>query len=155
MKAIADLLKKIYLFRGFSETQLEAIARVAQKRVFNTGQRVFYEGNQADAMYIIGVGTLKMIKSTTEGDDQELVRLSSGSHFGEMPFLDGSPRSLTAEAVEHCEMYEIQFAKLKEVLDTNDSMAAAFYREVAHYLVARLRQSSEALAVIRSHHLRS
>jgi CRP-like cAMP-binding protein len=80
--------------------------------------------------------------------------LGSGAHFGEQPFLDGMNRQLTVRCQEHCTIYVLPFDKLRTYLDADSSVAADFYRALAHFLSTRLRKVDRELAVIKEHYNR-
>lgn len=149
MSKLRDLLRNIYLFKTFTDEELDTIAGLAVKKDVGQGGRIFYENADADAMYVVEYGTIKFLKKDSEGEQQEIRVLGPGAHFGELPLLDGEKRSLTAEATENSVLYEIPFTKLKAALDADNKIAADFYREVAHFLVVNLRRSTQDLTVAR------
>ena len=150
-----DLLKNIYLFQSFSDQEIHKIAKIAKNHDFTSGQRIFYEGDEAVSFFVIEMGTVQMTKKSREAEQEDVVVLASGAHFGELPFLDGAKRSMTAIAKERCEILEISYADLEKTLQADPQIAADFYREVAHFLAARLRKITENLADAKSmrHHL--
>ena len=156
MSNLRELLQNIYLFKTFTEEELDTMAALAQKKEVSSGSRIFSENSEAEAMFVIEYGTVKFLKKDSEGDLQQIRMLGPGAHFGEMPLLDGEKRSLTAEATEKSILYEIPFDKIKTALEKDTKMAADFYREIAHFLVVNLRRSTQDLSVareIRNHHL--
>lgn len=149
MSNLRDLLRNIYLFKTFTDEEIDLIAGLAQKKEIAPGARVFNENSAAEAMYVIEYGTIKFLKKDSEGDQQQIRMLGPGAHFGELPLLDGEKRSLSAEAVEKSVLYEIPFDKLKAALEQDHKIAADFYREIAHFLVVNLRRSTQDLSVAR------
>ncbi|MCB1172292.1 MAG: cyclic nucleotide-binding domain-containing protein [Leptospiraceae bacterium] len=155
MEKLRDLLKNIYLFQGFSDEDLALIARIARRHDFSAGQRVFYEGDEASSFFVVELGTIQMTKKNEEGDHEEIVVIGNGAHFGELPFLDEARRDLTAVARERCDLYEISYTELREVLHNNKSLAASFYESISHFLAARLRKVTASLISLKTirHHL--
>ena len=76
-------LKTSFLFQDLSEEHLDKIAGVAKESSFNAGSTLFRTGQAADSLYIIEMGTVKVMKvDSASGDSEEIARLVSGSHFG-------------------------------------------------------------------------
>ncbi len=152
-KQAANLLKGMYLFKDLTPKELERLTKIARRKNLIGGDRVFYEGDDAEAMYIVEMGTLKLIKKGMD-DNQEVLRLGSGAHFGEMPFLDGMKRALTVEAVEKSSLIEIPYVELKKAMDEDPKIAAHVFKELAHFLAARLRRATVDLTEARERSIR-
>ena len=75
--------------------------------------------------------------------------LGSGSHFGEIPYLDGGKRTATALVAETCHVIEIPYEKLREKMATNDKMAVKVYKAWGKFLAARLRATLDDLGQAR------
>lgn len=149
MSKLPELLKNIYLFRELTPAEVEKLAALAEEKHYASGDSIFYEGDPADAMFVIGVGTVGLIARSE--DDEELGLLGSGAHFGELPFLDGMHRQLTVRCKEPSTIYRIPFDKLKVLLEADNGIAADFYKAIAHFLSARLRKTDSELVFIREH----
>jgi CRP-like cAMP-binding protein len=134
-----DLLKKIYLFSKFSENELHTLASKAKKITVPQGHTIFNEGNSANSLYLIISGTLKVTTSATDGDDIKITTLSNGEHLGEFPFIDAEKRSATVEAIEKTDLLELTYDDLRYLLINNKDMELKFYKELATFLVGRVR----------------
>ena len=95
-------IEDLFLFQDLSEEHLDKIAGVAKESSFNAGSTLFRTGQAADSLYIIEMGTVKVMKvDSASGDSEEIARLGSGSHFGEMALVPkGHLRTATIEATE-------------------------------------------------------
>jgi CRP-like cAMP-binding protein len=83
----------------------------------------------------------------------EIAMLGTGSHFGEMSFIDGEPRSASAVAVEKTELIVLNYEKLKRCLEARPEAAVKMYRELAHFLAGRLRLTTNDLSYAREKNL--
>lgn len=153
MKDIKGYLKNIYLFQSFTEAELDSIAAISEPETFSAGDEIFDQGEAAEAMYLVEMGSLKVIAHGSE-DDTDLTMIASGMHFGEIPFLDNQSRSATIEAIERCELIKIPYEKLKKALSENPEMASKFYHETAVFLASRLRQMTNDLSFSREKNLK-
>lgn len=138
-------LKAIYLFSDFSEADLKKVATIAEAKNFLPGQDVFSVGQGATAFYVVVMGSVKITVNSGEGDEIQIRHLGSGSHFGEMPFMDGEKRSATVQAIENSHLAEIPYVKLQSLLEQDPVMAAKFYRSAARFLALRLRATTADL----------
>ncbi|MEQ9365179.1 MAG: cyclic nucleotide-binding domain-containing protein [Leptospirales bacterium] len=147
MSKIRDALKAIYLFQELTADEVDQIAAMVTETRYNSGQTVFYEGDAADAMYVIAYGTVEL-----EEGGEKLGVLGTGAHFGELPLLDGMNRQLTIRCQEASTIYTLPFDKLTVYLNSDNKVAADFYRALAHFLSTRLRKVDRELAVIKEHY---
>lgn len=148
-----NLLQNVYLFKGLSAPHLDLINEVASVEIYGAGDDVFSQGDKAMALYIVKYGSVRILQKTHSGENIEIAALGTGSHFGEMAFVDGEPRSASAVAIEKCEIIYIPYANLSQLLKTNPAIAVHVYRELAHFLCGRLRMTTQDLGFAREKNL--
>jgi CRP-like cAMP-binding protein len=149
-----ELLRKVYLFEEFPANELAEVMSLSTTDVFQKGDEVFAQKDQATALYIIKLGSVRIYGETANGDKIEVAMIGTGSHFGEMSLIDGEPRSATAEVAEKTEIVKISYDKLKKLLDSKPNMAAKFYKSISKFLSGRLRQTTTDLSFARELNLR-
>lgn len=141
-----DALKNIYLFQNMTADEMTKIASICVDKQVIAGQDAFFSGQAADSFFVIRQGTVKIFTTTSSGDDVTIATLSSGSHFGEIPFLNGEKRTATAKATETVFLLEIPYAKLRQLLEANVGMSEKFHRAVAMFLARRLTVTTSDLS---------
>jgi CRP-like cAMP-binding protein len=139
------ILKNIYLFKSFDDSELQKLATTLNEKVYSPGQDIFMIGQKAQSFYVILMGTVKIYMNPDGEHDIKIANLGSGAHFGELPFLDGGNRSATAQATETSTLLEISYDKLRALLEQNEKMAGKFYKDLSIYLASRLRATTENL----------
>lgn len=144
-------LEQIYLFKDISTTDLNELNKIVIEKHYTAGQDIFVSGQEAHSMYMINMGTVKIVGK----DDSSIATLGNGSHFGEMAFLDHGKRSATAQAIESSTVSEISYSDLKNLVNKNPSFGALFYRNLAGYLAGRLRATNENLETLKELRLKS
>lgn len=144
-------LEQIYLFKEISANDLRDLNSIVVEKNYTAGQDIFVAGQEAHSMYMINMGTVKIVGK----DDSSIATLGSGSHFGEMAFLDQGKRSATAQSAENSSILEIPYSDLKNLLQKNAPLAALFYRNLAGYLAGRLRATNENLETLKELRLKS
>jgi CRP-like cAMP-binding protein len=149
----ASLLQDIYLFKEFSPKELEQLSEKGSSKTFNAGAEIFSQGDQAQSLFVIRSGTVKIGRESA-GSAIELAQLGTGAHFGEMSFVDGEPRSASASATERTEVLEIGFDALRSYFDQNPTVAVKFFRSMSHFLAGRLRLTTMDLSFAREKNIR-
>jgi CRP/FNR family cyclic AMP-dependent transcriptional regulator len=145
-----ELLKSIYLFSDFGSRELSELATIVEEDTYQSGDEIFSQGDKASALYVIKFGSVKVLEKAKESSDPvQVATLGTGSHFGEMGFLDTVPRSASVEALEKSQILRIEYDKLKEFLDKTPTNAVTFYRSVARFLSGRLRSTTLDLSFVR------
>ncbi|MCB0363386.1 MAG: cyclic nucleotide-binding domain-containing protein, partial [Bdellovibrionales bacterium] len=134
-----NVLQNVYLFKGLNSDQLALLSGISRTTTYNPNDEIFGEGDVARAAYFVKYGSVRIVQRTRSGENMEVASLGTGSHFGEMAFLDNEKRSATAIAIEKSEIVEVPYNELKVLLDSNPIIAVIFYHELAHFLAGRLR----------------
>src|SRR5262249_8657161 len=98
-------------------------------------------------------GTIEILKKGGD-DEQRVATFSSGSHFGEMAFLDKSPRAASAQAKEPAKLLELRYASLEQLMQTQKDVGIKFYRNFAQALSRRIRQTTTDLSTLKDIKLR-
>jgi sulfate permease, SulP family len=143
-------LKKIRLFADFTQEELEGVRKISRKEKILQGEFAFREGDPGNTLIFLDLGTLKLIKRTKDGEDQELAQLGSGAALGEMSFFDQELRSASGVAMEDCQVTLIPISDLRSSLDKSPSTAAKFYRRMAMGIAQRLKYMNEDFAALKN-----
>lgn len=149
------LLNNLYLFKGLTADQLNKVEEIAESKFFSKDDPIFSLGEAADSFFVIQHGTVRL-ELDDEGSQANRVEISvlgTGSHFGEMGFLDNEPRSAHATAASNSSIVCIGYAPMKTLLESDQAIALHVYRELARFLCRRLRLTTLDLSYERSKNL--
>ena len=109
------------------------------------GDRLFTEGENSRAMYLLKSGMVRIFKK--KGDSAiELDTIRSGQILGELAFLDGNPRSASGEALTECELLEISGPAFQQTLSSMPEWLKILLKTV----VGRLRAASTRIRQLES-----
>jgi CRP-like cAMP-binding protein len=135
----ADTIRKYHLFEEASDEDLLAVAQVAERRHCEPSELVYREGEKADAVYLIELGSVELIRI----DDglTDLVTLGSGDEFGEIEFFDGEKRVATVRAEEGTSLIRLPYQALSRILKQRPNLAWVFCRNACTVLSRRLRRA--------------
>ncbi|MGE0762872.1 MAG: cyclic nucleotide-binding domain-containing protein [Bdellovibrionales bacterium] len=149
----SDILQNIYLFRRMTPSELEAVTKAATLQTYGAMGEIFAQQEKATALYVIKQGSVRIHQRSSLGDNIEVATLGAGSHFGEMGFVDGEPRSASASAIEKTEIVVFSYEKLRDMLTEYPTIAVKFYQELALFLCGRLRITTNDLSYAREKNL--
>jgi len=91
-------LKKIHLFQGLEEEDLQVIAEELTEADHAAGTVIFEQNSKAESFYLIYGGSVRITRRQ-EGKQIELAVFVKNDYFGEMALISKRPRSATATAV--------------------------------------------------------
>jgi len=137
-----ELLGRVPLFAELSPAELEQVVSVAIPRTFPRGVRVFHEGDDSDACYIVRSGDLRVTREHSDGRAIALATLSSGDFFGELAMLDGGARSASVETLSDAELLALPASDMRRVIAAHGEIAA----KLIVALTRRLRETNERVA---------
>lgn len=102
MIRIITTLKKIPLFEGLEDGDLNRIAEVVKEKLCPKGTILFRTGDPGDAFYLIKTGKVEVLKVVdgTENVVNTVGADDSNSFFGEMALIANAPRNATIRTTE-------------------------------------------------------
>ncbi len=110
------------------------------------GERLFREGDQTEAFYLIQTGVVRLQSEREEIDtDPVLGFLGPGSTYGEVGFLDGQPRAASAYAEEAVYARRFSRSHLAEVESEAPLLSVAIYRHLGEQAAAKLRLANDRI----------
>lgn len=149
-----EKLGNFQLLKKFSNEDLTTLGQIAKTSKWAAGQHIFNQGEPAKAIYFLKYGSVRITKTGPKGEEIEVGLLGSGSHFGEMAFLDGKNRTGTATAAENCEVLQLEFDTLNKLFEKQPRLAANFYKTLALFLAGRLENTTKDLSFSREKNLK-
>jgi CRP/FNR family transcriptional regulator, cyclic AMP receptor protein len=141
-QAVVELLRAVPLFSELSEPELERISQVAVPRSFPADTRVFHEGDQSDACYIVRSGACRVTREHPDGRAITLANLGPGAIFGELAMLDGERRSASVEVAENTQLLALPATDVRNLIRSHSQMA----EKLVVALTRRLREANERIA---------
>lgn len=143
----ATIMRRVPLFAGLSDQELESLASSLRRRAFAKGVIIFHQGSSGQTMHVVESGRVRIFVVSESGQEITLNVYGPGDVFGEFSLLDGLPRSAGAMAMEETVTFTLHRDRFLQHLDASPSMAGGIIR----VLTARLRfttQHAESLAFL-------
>jgi hypothetical protein len=120
------LLRKMHLFRGLSDAQLNSVAAAMQEQTYDDKETVFVQGTSTETFYIVFSGSVDVVVSLKKGGEKRLASLFRGDYFGEQSLLRGGTHNATVRASKGTILLKIYRDKFKELLKTIPSLRDNF-----------------------------
>jgi CRP/FNR family transcriptional regulator len=137
---VTQAMKHAELFRGLTHQQLERLAGITQREIYNRGDKVFSQGETGDKMYIIGQGQVEVVVRTSGGESFPVVYLGEGQVFGEMTLIDDGKRSASIYgAVDGTVVYSIPKNDFTQLCQRDTAIGYVMMRNLAQDLSFKLR----------------
>jgi CRP/FNR family transcriptional regulator, dissimilatory nitrate respiration regulator len=98
-----QILRRIYLFSGIADADLETLARMVVRKTFPRQATIFGEGKEAQGFFILVTGQIKLVKTSLEGKEYIIRLVGPGETFAEAAVFGEIPYPATAIALEDCQ----------------------------------------------------
>lgn len=131
-----DLIKKFYLFSGAASDDLQALAAIVERKTCIAGDLVHSEGDVADAMYLVEMGSVDIV---AKGKETVFATIGGGQAFGEFSFFEPGPRPASATTRERTHLLRVPYDRLAKVLAGRPELALVFYRNACTFFAKHMR----------------
>ena len=141
--AIINLLRNLPFFLGLGDGELRKIARLFSQKLYRAGERIFAKGDSGNEAYVVMRGQIDIVLQ--EGKDP-IAQFGSGEIFGELAFLDNSPRTALAIATQPSILLVMQRGSFHALTQREPHLGLVVMRNIALELSNRLRKTNLALS---------
>ena len=142
-----SMLRDIDLFDSLSDRALSELISLCSVQEYESGARIFEEGDPGDGMYLILSGEVRISKDIPGIGEEALAFLEEGAYFGEMSlFGDEATRSAMAIAASIVKVAKLDRPDFQDLLDRDKDVAVEILYSIVDTLADRLRASNEKVA---------
>jgi CRP/FNR family transcriptional regulator, cyclic AMP receptor protein len=134
------LLKAIPLFESLEDDDLEVLANKLREVTVASGETVFAQGDEGDAVYMIEHGAVDIVAGSGK-QKVILTSLFTRQYFGELSLLDGAPRSATAVASRDTHLFALERDDFVAFIKKRPDAALSIMHEVGE----RIRATNELM----------
>jgi len=116
--ASADTLRKVPLFSGLDNKELEQIASSMRERRFKAGDTMTQEGSGGVGFFVVEEGEAEVsVGGQAKGS------IGPGDYFGEIALINESPRTATLTARTDMLCYGMTPWDFRPLVETNSAIA--------------------------------
>lgn len=138
---MTNILRKIPLFAGLKDEELEAINNVTFVKKVPKDQVILLEDEEGDTLFIILEGKVKVSSYSESGKEVIFSLLGGGDFFGDMSLLDGKTRSASVVAVEDTKIQLIRRSDFYNIISEYPGIAMKLLGELA----SRIRKADDRI----------
>ena len=131
-----ELLKNFHFFADISSGDLQALEAIVERKFYMAGDLIYKEGDVADALFLIEMGTVDIVG---KGKEIPFATLGSGQIFGELAFFERGPRPASASIREPTHLLRIPFERLSNLLAERPGLALFVYRNACRFFAKHFR----------------
>lgn len=136
IKNKVEILKKVEIFKDFTDYVLKSIADVMEEVEVQKGTNIVTKGEEGKNMYILYEG-----KAKVHDDDVKIADVEPVSIIGEMALLTSEPRNATITAVEKCKLLSLNQHAFELISEDNID----FYKSIVKILIKKLQKQNNEL----------
>lgn len=144
MNKEVEKLKEQILLKSLTPDELMKIYPLLKQKEFEVNDIILEEDESSTELYLMKEGEVAVLKWDQDRKFQlPLARLLPGQMFGEMSFMDDSPRSSTIKATKHTVVWQLSRDKLDSVLPEIIDIRNKLITNIAVINIQRLRNSNQ------------
>lgn len=98
-KMYESLLEKVNILQSLEPYERMNLADALVTKTFNDKDVIIKEGDEAEGMYFVETGTIRVTIPNSEGQEEEVGQHGTGKYFGELALIQKQPRSANVYAV--------------------------------------------------------
>ena len=141
-------LEKCALFAGFAGEELALLEPLLATRSYHRGQTIVATGQSSDELFVITRGSA-MVSIPTQNGVSRLNSFTSGMTFGDIAFIDRSPRSANVTALGQVECRVLTRAAFAHLDREAPAIKIRLLHNLAHGMTSMLRHLSRELAALK------
>lgn len=133
-----EALRKVPLFSGLTDQELEALLEQAEERTYRPGQDLVTQGDASGPFFLLYEGRCQV---SIDGHPRR--KVGPGQYFGDMALIDGEPRSATVRAETDVRGLAIHAEAFFGILESNFGVARKIMANLSRRARAAERQLHE------------
>ena len=140
-----ELLRKIPLFAKIEPSKLKLLAFTSERLTFNSGDSLFKQGDDGDALYVIMEGEADILVDTPSGQIT-VATMGKNDFVGDIAVLCDVPRTATVTATSKLTTMRITKDLFFQLVSQFPQIAIEIMRELAHRLDITTRKLQDAVS---------
>lgn len=127
---------RVPIFENLDCDELEEIALQIEHKSFDKGSMIFTEGSDANTLFFINVGKIKLYKYNKDGKEQILHILTNGDFFGELDLIKSSNYQFNAKAMDNAKICTLKKSEVKNIILKKPEIALKLLESLGERLSA-------------------
>lgn len=131
---LLNTLRRLPLFTDLSEQQLLLVAEKVSRQMYEEGTVIFYEGDACEELLIVEEGSVRIVKSASNGRQQLIGIERRGNSLAEVAVFDGSHYPASAEAASPVTLLRLPAEEFRSICLQNPDLALKVFKVLGHRL---------------------
>jgi signal transduction histidine kinase len=145
-----QLLRKVSIFEGLADSQLERIAEICTEETHPAGSLIIEEGEPAERLYILREGRVALEMGVRLWPEERVRQLrvevlNAGQPFGLSTMTNSDVWTMSARAVDRCRSIVVGALDLRRLMDSDPVMGSEINAGLSNVLAERLRYTRLSL----------
>ena len=142
-------LEQMDIFKDFTQEEIRTLKHKLVRKSFKKGEKIVKEGDTDRNLFFLTRGSVSVRIFLPESNRyKRLITYSPGVLFGELAFLDGSPRSADVWSDEDSETYLLSPDEYTVLQDQTPEIAVKLIRNIAVEMSERLRIRTNEVRIL-------
>jgi len=133
------IIGRLPFFKHLSPDAISKINDLFHDHDVSADERIYFEGDEAEYLYLVAMGKVKLVRNTASGREVLLDILRGGEYFGTLTVLGGRVHTETAIAQTDCCILQISSTDFETILSSYPDVT----RKVLEVVSQRLAESQE------------
>jgi CRP/FNR family transcriptional regulator, dissimilatory nitrate respiration regulator len=138
---IEQLLNQSGFFKGLSEANRKALARLCTSKTVAKRDYLFMEGQKGEAVHLLSSGSIQLIKTSADGREIVVKTVQPGETFAEVILFEQETYPVSAVALKKSIVYRIPKSDFLRFLDKDKD----FRNDFIGMLCQRLRYLADRI----------
>jgi len=134
-----QILRRVPLFRSLGDESIERIAQRTVLRRLSKNTLLFREGEACSGLYIILDGSIRIYRSTPDGQEQTLIVEGPKKTLAELPLFDNAPYPASARAAEDSRVLFLPLNEFRRLYHENPEIADAIILDLGRRIKRLVR----------------
>lgn len=143
-----DVFATLDVLEGMSPEDVGLLRERALERRFGKDEVIVRVGDRADSLYFLAEGSVSVLLTMQDGQERELVSYRPGVVFGEMAFVDGSPRSATVVATVPSVCFELRREDFDAIGEGSPGLKIRLLENLLKVFSVNLRKANRELSIL-------
>lgn len=140
-------LRGLTFFANLPDPIIQAFTKTGRLCRYSKQRNIFMQGDEADRLFVVLNGWVKLYRETTEGDEAVIAIFTRGDVFGEAAIFGGAGYPFSAEAAEETRILEIPSHVLREQARVNHEVMVRIMNSMSREM-RNLQMENEHLSLM-------
>ena len=141
------LIGRLPFFKHLPADAISRINTLFHDRDVPVDERIYFEGDDANHLYLVAMGKVKLVRNTSSGREVLLDILHGGDYFGAFTALGGQVHTETAIAQTDCCVLQISSSDFDSILSDHPEVM----RRALEVVSQRLAESQDVIKQLSSY----